>query len=87
MKHIGQVNTTSLSVFILDPPKVHLDALNAPDNTITIVAGNKLRLEVPISGEPVPRVVWMKGERVSGHLKCRDWKLRGQSSRLVKIPE
>lgn len=45
---------------------MHLDALNAPDNTITVVAGNKLRLEVPISGEPVPRVVWMKGERVSG---------------------
>lgn len=48
----------------IDPPKVHLEALNAQDNTVTIVAGNKLRLEIPISGEPAPRVVWMKGERV-----------------------
>lgn len=47
-----------------DPPRVHLDSLNFPDNTVTIVAGNKLRLEIPISGEPAPRVVWMKGERV-----------------------
>lgn len=66
VKLMGKVCTTLLFVFISDPPKVHLDALNAPDNTITIVAGNKLRLEIPISGEPVPRVVWMKGERVSG---------------------
>uniref|UniRef100_A0A673KC94 Myosin-binding protein C, slow-type n=1 Tax=Sinocyclocheilus rhinocerous TaxID=307959 RepID=A0A673KC94_9TELE len=47
-----------------DPPRVHLEALNVPDDTVTIVAGNKLRLEIPISGEPAPRVVWMKGERV-----------------------
>lgn len=51
-------------MFSTDPPKVHLDSLNFPDNTVTIVAGNKLRLEIPISGEPAPRVVWMKGERV-----------------------
>uniref|UniRef100_A0A671MKM4 Myosin-binding protein C, slow-type n=1 Tax=Sinocyclocheilus anshuiensis TaxID=1608454 RepID=A0A671MKM4_9TELE len=48
-----------------DPPRVHLEALNVQDNTVVIVAGNKLRLEIPISGEPAPRVVWMKGERVS----------------------
>ncbi len=48
-----------------DPPRVHLEALNVQDNTVTIVAGNKLRLEIPVSGEPAPRVVWMKGERVS----------------------
>uniref|UniRef100_A0A671MQC6 Myosin-binding protein C, slow-type n=1 Tax=Sinocyclocheilus anshuiensis TaxID=1608454 RepID=A0A671MQC6_9TELE len=47
-----------------DPPRVHLEALNVQDNTVVIVAGNKLRLEIPISGEPAPRVVWMKGERV-----------------------
>lgn len=50
--------------FSADPPRVHLDSLNFPDNTVTVVAGNKLRLEIPISGEPAPRVVWMKGERV-----------------------
>ncbi|XP_053541464.1 LOW QUALITY PROTEIN: myosin-binding protein C, slow-type [Ictalurus punctatus] len=60
----GYTQSLSAKIHIIDPPKVHLDALNAPDNTITIVAGNKLRLEIPISGEPIPRVVWMKGERV-----------------------
>ncbi|XP_060770273.1 myosin-binding protein C, slow-type [Neoarius graeffei] len=60
----GYTQSLSAKIHIIDPPKVHLDALNAPDNTITIVAGNKLRLEIPITGEPVPRVVWMKGERV-----------------------
>ncbi|XP_062850214.1 myosin-binding protein C, slow-type isoform X1 [Trichomycterus rosablanca] len=60
----GYTETLSAHVHIIDPPKAHLDALNAPDNTITIVAGNKLRLEVPISGEPAPRVVWTKSERV-----------------------
>uniref|UniRef100_A0A672ZIV3 Myosin-binding protein C, slow-type n=1 Tax=Sphaeramia orbicularis TaxID=375764 RepID=A0A672ZIV3_9TELE len=52
------------ALFSADPPRVHLDSLNFPDNTVIIVAGNKLRLEIPISGEPAPRVVWMKGERV-----------------------
>uniref|UniRef100_A0A4W4GQG6 Myosin-binding protein C, slow-type n=1 Tax=Electrophorus electricus TaxID=8005 RepID=A0A4W4GQG6_ELEEL len=61
----GYSQSLSAKVHIIDPPRVHLEALNAPDNTVTIVAGNKLRLEVPISGEPAPRVVWMKGERVS----------------------
>ncbi|XP_029902033.1 myosin-binding protein C, slow-type isoform X3 [Myripristis murdjan] len=66
----GYSQSLSCKVHIIDPPKVHLDSLNFPDNTVTIVAGNKLRLEIPISGEPAPRVVWMKGERVileSGH--------------------
>uniref|UniRef100_A0A8B9JCM5 Myosin binding protein C, slow type n=1 Tax=Astyanax mexicanus TaxID=7994 RepID=A0A8B9JCM5_ASTMX len=61
----GYSQSLSAKVHIIDPPRVHLEALNAPDNTVTIVAGNKLRLEIPISGEPAPRVVWMKGERVS----------------------
>ncbi|XP_077449593.1 myosin-binding protein C, slow-type isoform X3 [Stigmatopora argus] len=50
--------------FSLDPPKVHLEGLNFVDNTVTVVAGNKMRLDIPISGEPAPKVVWMKGERV-----------------------
>ncbi|XP_073802057.1 myosin-binding protein C, slow-type isoform X7 [Danio rerio] len=60
----GYTQTLSAKVHIIDPPRVHLEALNVQDNTVTIVAGNKLRLEIPISGEPAPRVVWMKGERV-----------------------
>uniref|UniRef100_A0A8C2GQK9 Myosin binding protein C, slow type n=1 Tax=Cyprinus carpio TaxID=7962 RepID=A0A8C2GQK9_CYPCA len=60
----GYTQTLSAKVHIIDPPRVHLEALNVQDNTVVIVAGNKLRLEIPISGEPAPRVVWMKGERV-----------------------
>ncbi|KAL7371039.1 hypothetical protein ABVT39_017021 [Epinephelus coioides] len=66
----GYSQSLSAKIHIIDPPRVHLDSLNFPDNTVTIVAGNKLRLEIPISGEPAPRVVWMKGERVileTGH--------------------
>ncbi|XP_055761343.1 myosin-binding protein C, slow-type-like isoform X3 [Salvelinus fontinalis] len=60
----GYSQSLCAKVHIVDPPRVHLDSLNFPDNTVTIVAGNKLRVEIPISGEPAPRVVWMKGERV-----------------------
>ncbi|TNN63151.1 Myosin-binding protein C, slow-type [Liparis tanakae] len=66
----GYSQTLSAKLNIIDPPRVHLESLNFPENMVTIVAGNKLRLEIPISGEPAPRVVWMKGERVildSGH--------------------
>ncbi|KAK6314779.1 hypothetical protein J4Q44_G00143080 [Coregonus suidteri] len=66
----GYSQSLCAKVHIIDPPRVHLESLNFPDNTVTIVAGNKLRVEIPISGEPAPRVVWMKGERVildSGH--------------------
>ncbi|XP_067837649.1 myosin-binding protein C, cardiac-type-like, partial [Heptranchias perlo] len=49
-----------------DPPKIHLDCLGSiPDTTIIVVAGNKLRLDVPISGEPMPTVVWTKGNKAS----------------------
>ncbi|XP_061920774.1 myosin-binding protein C, slow-type isoform X3 [Entelurus aequoreus] len=60
----GYSQSLSAKIQVIDPPKLHLDSLNFPENTVTIVAGNKLRLEIPMSGEPVPRVVWMKGERV-----------------------
>ncbi|XP_010774855.1 myosin-binding protein C, slow-type isoform X3 [Notothenia coriiceps] len=60
----GYSQSLSAKIHIIDPPRVHLESLNFPDNTVTIVAGNKLRLEIPITGEPAPRVVWMKGERV-----------------------
>ncbi|XP_064795697.1 myosin-binding protein C, slow-type-like isoform X3 [Oncorhynchus masou masou] len=66
----GYTQSLCAKIHIVDPPRVHLESLNFPDNTVTIVAGNKLRVEIPISGEPAPRVVWMKGERVildSGH--------------------
>ncbi|XP_078511200.1 myosin-binding protein C, fast-type isoform X1 [Lissotriton helveticus] len=46
-----------------EPPKIHLDCQGTSHtNTIVVVAGNKLRLDVPISGEPAPTVSWYKGD-------------------------
>ncbi|KAK2913819.1 hypothetical protein Q8A67_002218 [Cirrhinus molitorella] len=48
-----------------DPPKIHLDCMGSTaESTILVVAGNKLRLDVPITGDPAPTVVWTKGEKV-----------------------
>lgn len=48
-----------------DPPKIHLDTSGTGNkNIITVVAGNKLRLDVEITGEPAPTVCWMKGDTV-----------------------
>ncbi|XP_072313039.1 myosin binding protein Cb isoform X2 [Eucyclogobius newberryi] len=49
-----------------DPPKIHLDTTGnmVSQNTIIVVAGNKLRLDVEITGEPAPTVVWSKGDAV-----------------------
>ncbi|XP_077481328.1 myosin-binding protein C, fast-type-like [Stigmatopora argus] len=48
-----------------DPPKIHLDTTGnmVSQNTIILVAGNKLRLDVEITGEPAPKVVWTKGDQ------------------------
>ncbi|XP_074387748.1 myosin-binding protein C, fast-type [Zonotrichia albicollis] len=44
-----------------EPPKIHLDCSGKDtENTLVVVAGNKLRLDVPISGEPLPTVTWTK---------------------------
>lgn len=85
----GYSQSLSAKIHIIDPPKVHLDSLNFPDNTVVIIAGNKLRLEIPISGEPAPRVVWMKGERVileSGH-RVRAETYGDQTSLTIDITE
>ncbi|CAB1457459.1 unnamed protein product, partial [Pleuronectes platessa] len=48
-----------------EPPKIHLDTSGIGNqNLITVVAGNKLRLDVEITGEPAPTVCWMKGDQV-----------------------
>ncbi|XP_011488100.1 myosin-binding protein C, cardiac-type isoform X3 [Oryzias latipes] len=49
-----------------DPPKIHLDCLGrTAESTIVVVAGNKLRLDVPITGDPAPTVIWTKREKDS----------------------
>ncbi|XP_048463917.1 myosin-binding protein C, slow-type [Rhincodon typus] len=47
---------------MIDPPKLHLDHL-AKTPEIVVVAGNKFRLDIPVTGEPIPKIVWMKGEK------------------------
>ncbi|XP_031702198.1 myosin-binding protein C, cardiac-type isoform X3 [Anarrhichthys ocellatus] len=49
-----------------DPPKIHLDCMGrTTESTIVVVAGNKLRLDVPITGDPAPTVIWTKGGKAS----------------------
>ncbi|XP_077170416.1 myosin-binding protein C, fast-type isoform X2 [Paroedura picta] len=48
-----------------EPPKIHLDCSGkSQENTIVVVAGNKLRFDVPITGEPAPVATWMRGDVV-----------------------
>ncbi|XP_040919048.1 myosin binding protein Ca isoform X3 [Toxotes jaculatrix] len=55
-----------------DPPKIHLDTSGTGNkNTIIVVAGNKLRLDVEITGEPAPTVCWMKGDQVVAEAEGR----------------
>ncbi|XP_041939795.1 myosin-binding protein C, fast-type-like isoform X8 [Alosa sapidissima] len=51
-----------------EPPKIHLDVTGqmVSQNTIIVVAGNKLRLDTEISGDPPPTVQWMRGDKVIG---------------------
>ncbi|XP_042247525.1 myosin binding protein Ca isoform X3 [Thunnus maccoyii] len=55
-----------------EPPKIHLDTTGSSSkNIITVVAGNKLRLDVEITGDPAPTVCWMKGDNVLSEAEGR----------------
>uniref|UniRef100_A0A8C4UXQ6 Myosin binding protein C3 n=1 Tax=Falco tinnunculus TaxID=100819 RepID=A0A8C4UXQ6_FALTI len=58
----GFAYNLSAKLQFLEPPKIHLDCLGQSPDTIVVVAGNKLRLDVPISGDPTPTVIWQKSE-------------------------
>ncbi|XDB60311.1 hypothetical protein AB1E18_013686 [Capra hircus] len=48
-----------------EPPKIHLDCSGqTSENSVVVVAGNKLRLDVSITGEPRPVATWMKEDEV-----------------------
>ncbi|XP_058385928.1 myosin-binding protein C, fast-type isoform X1 [Diceros bicornis minor] len=48
-----------------EPPKIHLDCSGEiSENAIVVVAGNKLRLDVSITGEPRPVATWLKEDQV-----------------------
>lgn len=60
-----------------DPPKIHLDCMGrTAESTILVVAGNKLRLDVPITGDPAPTVIWTKGEKVQSNQSKLDTAIR-----------
>ncbi|XP_071584146.1 myosin-binding protein C, slow-type isoform X3 [Heliangelus exortis] len=62
-------------VHVVDPPKLHLDGLGE-NNTVTVVAGSKLRLEIPITGEPTPKVMWSRGDKMitdSGRIRAETY--------------
>ncbi|KAM4617459.1 myosin-binding protein C, cardiac-type [Discoglossus pictus] len=54
-----------------EPPKIKLDCMSNAADTIIVVAGNKLRLDVPISGDPAPTVVWSKGDQIISEAEGR----------------
>uniref|UniRef100_A0A8B9HCZ5 Myosin binding protein C, fast type a n=1 Tax=Astyanax mexicanus TaxID=7994 RepID=A0A8B9HCZ5_ASTMX len=60
----GYALSLSAKLNFLDPPKIHLDSTGSMvnKNTIIVVAGNKLRLDVEITGDPAPTVCWKKGD-------------------------
>uniref|UniRef100_A0A8C4YG77 Myosin binding protein C2 n=1 Tax=Gopherus evgoodei TaxID=1825980 RepID=A0A8C4YG77_9SAUR len=61
----GFALSLSAKLNFLEPPRIHLDCSGkTAENTIIVVAGNKVRLDVPITGEPAPTVSWMKGDKV-----------------------
>lgn len=56
-------------LFAVEPPRIHLDCMGQTPDTIIVVAGNKLRLDVPITGDPAPTVIWQKVDKVMWRLK------------------
>uniref|UniRef100_A0A8C9FUU2 Myosin binding protein C, cardiac n=1 Tax=Pavo cristatus TaxID=9049 RepID=A0A8C9FUU2_PAVCR len=60
----GFAYNLSAKLQFLEPPKIHLDCLGQSPDTIVVVAENKLRLDVPISGDPTPTVIWQKVNKV-----------------------
>ncbi|XP_018412130.1 PREDICTED: myosin-binding protein C, slow-type [Nanorana parkeri] len=67
----------SANVHVIDPPRIHFDSLNYPDNTVVVVAGTKLRLEVPVTGEPAPKIIWSRGDKwitdLSGRVRAESF--------------
>ncbi|XP_021562394.1 myosin-binding protein C, slow-type [Carlito syrichta] len=68
--------TLPAKVHVIDPPKIILDGLDA-DNTVTVIAGNKLRLEIPVSGEPPPKAIWSRADKAitegSGRIRAESY--------------
>eukprot|EP00073_Rattus_norvegicus_P005328 NP_001094228.2 myosin-binding protein C, slow-type [Rattus norvegicus] len=63
-------------IHVIDPPKIILDGLEA-DNTVTVIAGSKLRLEIPVTGEPPPKAIWSRADKAimegSGRIRAESY--------------
>ncbi|XP_004469247.2 myosin-binding protein C, slow-type isoform X1 [Dasypus novemcinctus] len=68
--------TLPAKVHVIDPPRIILDGLDA-DNTVTVIAGNKLRLEIPVTGEPPPKAIWSRADKAimegSGRIRAESY--------------
>uniref|UniRef100_A0A8C3EU83 Myosin-binding protein C, cardiac-type n=1 Tax=Corvus moneduloides TaxID=1196302 RepID=A0A8C3EU83_CORMO len=69
----GFAYNLSAKLQFLEPPKIHLDCLGQSPDTIVVVAGNKLRLDVPVSGDPTPTVIWQKIHQAVSGTTCNDF--------------
>uniref|UniRef100_A0A672PKR9 Myosin-binding protein C, cardiac-type-like n=1 Tax=Sinocyclocheilus grahami TaxID=75366 RepID=A0A672PKR9_SINGR len=83
----GYALSLSAKLNFLDPPKIHLDVAGnmVSQNTIIVVAGNKLRLDVEITGEPAPTVCWMKGDKIVVALQFIQERGAQVSSTLIQV--
>nr|XP_044614749.1 myosin-binding protein C, fast-type isoform X2 [Equus asinus] len=73
-----------------EPPKIHLDCSGkTSENAIVVVAGNKLRLDVSITGEPPPVATWLKEDQVFSATegRVRIEQREGSSSFLIESAE
>ncbi|PNJ83217.1 MYBPC1 isoform 13 [Pongo abelii] len=80
--------TLPAKVHVIDPPKIILDGLDA-DNTVTVIAGNKLRLEIPISGEPPPKAMWSRADKaiMEGSGRIRTESYPDSSTLVIDVAE
>uniref|UniRef100_A0A8C4LLH9 Myosin-binding protein C, fast-type n=1 Tax=Equus asinus asinus TaxID=83772 RepID=A0A8C4LLH9_EQUAS len=95
LEGIGRAQLPSLklpriSALPPEPPKIHLDCSGkTSENAIVVVAGNKLRLDVSITGEPPPVATWLKEDQVFSATegRVRIEQREGSSSFLIESAE
>ncbi|XP_073940336.1 myosin-binding protein C, slow-type isoform X10 [Castor canadensis] len=80
--------TLPAKVHVIDPPKIILDGLDA-DNTVTVIAGNKLRLEIPVTGEPPPKAIWSRADKaiMEGSGRIRTESYPDSSTLVIDVAE
>uniref|UniRef100_A0A8C4PYE5 Myosin binding protein C1 n=1 Tax=Eptatretus burgeri TaxID=7764 RepID=A0A8C4PYE5_EPTBU len=59
----GYKISPSCRIIVMDVPRIDLSGLELKDGAYVVVAGTKLRLDIPIMGEPAPKVSWNRGNQ------------------------